>query len=1048
VIPQRVKLKGFLCYKEEQEISFDGNASLWMLSGLNGSGKSSVFDGVTYALFGHHRGGSQNAVELINKDCDSLLVEFDFQLDGKAYRAKRTYRRTARGGGSGTQQLFAYEAGGNAHGGWAPVADTHLREGFRAWVDQNIGLNYETFTSSVLLLQGKAEKLLDSSPSGRHQVLAGIVGLERYKELHERAVQQRRRLEQRRDDLQDRLKALPAVSPEQVAEADRRIEAAQATRDAARAEVERLQGLEFQARAWQELQGRLAEARQRCDEAVKLLEDAPAIEEAVERLRQLREVLPRLQEVVGLRTQVHQAERDTHELQLHKAKLTEQLAQRDHALAQAREKRAMLHGLLEADEKAQRDLSARLRQSSVQMEKLREYERHAGEAARLREELAALPADPAAAVAQARQACDRLSALALVVPVLARLHGRREELRQARSREQAAQQELQQVEARGRQHAAEVERLKPLADDAARALQLANEQATEARTLLQTARDGLKQVSQLDGAKVCRACGQALTEGHVREEKRRRSGEVKQAEARSYQAGMALQKARVAEQRQRDELAAAERAHQDARLEYRDVHNRCRQARADVERLEAECSQAYGELAEPYRTRVSAAPPGDWLATAYPSGEEVDALRAEAAGLAAARHRLAEAEQVQQQWGGLKGHETAAAEAMARLHQELPADHQALRRQHTDLETRDRALELTLRAQRSGLREIDEEVERLARQREEAQSQLVRHDTELKKQDVVRQQAEHMIATNLRALPASWRPLAEKAGLRNINELSQERDELEAAGTDARGRRLQEARLNLDVLQRDRDTLESQQEPFPEEARHEPGVLAARLSGARQEHRLREDDLIAARQDRAQLENYLKQRAEIEQESLRVDGELASVGLLSELLGRDRLQLYLVRQAERQVVAYANAVLDRLSGGQLYLRLSGEADGEGSAAKALDLEAYNRSTGEKPINVAFLSGSQKFRVAVSLALGIGQYASRQHRPIEAVIIDEGFGCLDSQGRQGMIQELQNLRNQMRCILLVSHQEEFADAFPDGFQFYLEDGATRIRPFQK
>src|SRR5207247_132731 len=140
-------------------------------------------------------------------------------------------------------------------------------------------------------------------------------------------------------------------------------------------------------------------------------------------------------------------------------------------------------------------------------------------------------------------------------------------------------------------------------------------------------------------------------------------------------------------------------------------------------------------------------------------------------------------------------------------------------------------------------------------------------------------------------------------------------------------------------------------------------------------------------------------------------------------------------------------VLDRLSGGQLYLRLCGEADGEGNTAKALELEAYNRITGEKPIYVAFLSGSQKFRVAVSLALGIGQYASRQHRPIESVIIDEGFGCLDKEGRQVMVQELQNLRGHLQCILLVSHQEEFADAFADGYRFELSDGSTRVTRFQ-
>src|SRR5262249_59720108 len=106
-----------------------------------------------------------------------------------------------------------------------------------------------------------------------------------------------------------------------------------------------------------------------------------------------------------------------------------------------------------------------------------------------------------------------------------------------------------------------------------------------------------------------------------------------------------------------------------------------------------------------------------------------------------------------------------------------------------------------------------------------------------------------------------------------------------------------------------------------------------------------------------------------------------------------RLQLHLVRQAERQVVDHANAVLDRLSGGQLYLRLAGEASGEGNSAKALELDACNRVTGDKPINVAFLSGSQKFRVAVSLALGIGQYASPPHRPSESVLLGEGVGRL-------------------------------------------------------
>jgi hypothetical protein len=46
----------------------------------------------------------------------------------------------------------------------------------------------------------------------------------------------------------------------------------------------------------------------------------------------------------------------------------------------------------------------------------------------------------------------------------------------------------------------------------------------------------------------------------------------------------------------------------------------------------------------------------------------------------------------------------------------------------------------------------------------------------------------------------------------------------------------------------------------------------------------------------------------------------------------------------------------------------------------------------------------------------------------------------------MIQELHNLQGQPQRILLVSHQEEFADAFTNGYRFELENGATREKRF--
>src|SRR5262245_47859299 len=120
MIPQRIKLSGFLCYQDEQEICFDGSP-LWMLAGVNGSGKSTIFDAVTYALFGHHRGGSQGAHELVNKNSRSLAVEFEFRADRQLYRVRRTLRRNPKGSATGTQQIAEWRPGeGDAAGEWVP----------------------------------------------------------------------------------------------------------------------------------------------------------------------------------------------------------------------------------------------------------------------------------------------------------------------------------------------------------------------------------------------------------------------------------------------------------------------------------------------------------------------------------------------------------------------------------------------------------------------------------------------------------------------------------------------------------------------------------------------------------------------------------------------------------------------------------------------------------------------------------------------------------------------------------------------------------------
>ena len=247
-----------------------------------------------------------------------------------------------------------------------------------------------------------------------------------------------------------------------------------------------------------------------------------------------------------------------------------------------------------------------------------------------------------------------------------------------------------------------------------------------------------------------------------------------------------------------------------------------------------------------------------------------------------------------------------------------------------------------------------------------------------------------------------------------------ERDGLSTRGVDRQADELRLARAGLDGLKADEAAAERELETVPQNARRPVEEVHAEIAQAKVAEHSIEQSAKAATAELHRLDSRRRERQSLMDESLRLDRDYARHAKLAELLSRDRLQGTLIRRAERQIVEQANIILDRLSDGQLYLQIRGGSEPE----NALDLESINRASAGSTIPVAFLSGSQRFQFAVSLALGIGRYACGQHRPIESVIIDEGFGCLDRNGRQAMIQELQHLRGFLKRILLVSHQEEF------------------------
>lgn len=1043
MIPQRIKLSGFLSYKDEQEIPFAGSA-VWMLAGMNGSGKSSIFDAVTYALFGHHRGGSQNAIELINKESNALAVEFDFLLDGTVFRIRRTLKRTKAGSATGTQQVFRCLGGDD----WEAVEDTNKKVDFDKWIHERIGLNYETFTSSVLLLQGKAEKLLDSKPSGRAEVLAGIVDLERYQKLHERANARKLAAKGQLEAITHQQLAVPEVTEFEYAAALEAIDRTETDRQAAFDKLESLRELEAQSRKWMEAETRLAETREKLKQAEYLLSSAVKIEKAHARLVELRDALPAAHAVVTTRTRLIESDRRTERFKRERDEAIQQHSLAEIALKTAKQKRDTLRIQLEKDQKVLEAGIARLRELAGILQSVKLAEEQQSRLGDFEKQLAKFPEDPSADLSKANSEVERLQELDRVLPVLQRVHDERNDLKASKQRAVEADRRLGEVRASGEAKKAAMQSLERELAAARAERATADERAAGTAVLAKQAAELLAEFASLSGEKTCRACGQALTPSHFAEEKTRREAEAKSAKARLDQC-LAEQRTATVRERELTEKESAAKAELDKlREEYKEAETERKQAATDTARHLRTLKLAHAELPRSFSERISSTEPADWTATRFPERDELSNLAHEAVGLDAAKRTLRSAQESLDRWKQLRTERETATQTLAKLKTQFPdGDVLAIRQEYGDLQAQETSLQNAIRTARANLASVETEIDNCGREAHAATTTRTEVVGKLHTEDVTRTHCRETIEREMKKLTPEWQAKAGAAGLNEYHTWKAEHDAILADDTEATYRKLELARGGLDAIRAEIRSQEAGIETFPELARQHVDQVKMQIVAAKTNLEDRDRELNAARRQKSTFDFHRERRAELGEQVTKLDGEWNRYKLLAELLGRDRLQRHLVRQAERQIVDCANGVLDRLSGGQLFLKLTGSDDGAG-ADRALDLECYNRTTGGAPINVMFLSGSQKFRVAVSLALGIGQYASRQHRPIESVIIDEGFGCLDRQGRQTMIQELQNLRGHLHCILLVSHQEEFAEAFSDGYRFELVDGATKVTRFQR
>lgn len=1001
MIVRRISMRGFMSYREEQTLLFDA-APLWVLAGANGSGKSSVFDVITFVLYGCHRGGSRPSKELINHDSDALVAELDFELDATVYRLRRTLSRS----GKSTWSVSIIDGEKTL-----PVPDADSKAGFEKWVKEHVRLSYKSFISSVLLLQGQSERLLNSEPKERYELLSELIDLDIYQRLHHLADEQRKRLDEQSRTYAAQLQSFDINlateverAREQVAVCSQELESAKADLDsrlsllAAAEERERL--LAEQAG----LKERLAECRLLTARAEEILSGAlrhAALETLVPALKSLQKNLRELQrlqeEVVARRLSAEQHART-----------------RDKALERRRLLEERLESLrleLDALDKRERSLSTALSEATSLARRLEERQRLLETVARLEAKLEAQQAR-AAELSKAREELSRAEeserALAWIRSLL-RLKSELEELKT----------ELSEIDAQVSLASESVISTRKLERQCARELSETDRALVQAAETVATARERKAQLDEhltllnlVSQTGLCHACGQKVTPEHIRLESE------KCADAIAKQQKVLADALRLQDDlMERQRWLKSELAGTQASLEV---------LLLDLERLEQTRLRLASQISQ-LDSRLSDLKSNPPLQTVDINAELINALEQAAAAIPDLRATLSDYTQLH---ADIIRTQTALEQSQELLRASTPAPTPDLNLLNTEYQR----LITRLEQQKEELRGVEQELEGVRGEWERLEGVVKGMEISLA---VCRERlggVREVLEAELKAVPQEWRREVSDEELTKLEEELAEKGQYRRLEVELKRAEGVESELSGQLAR-----LEMKLREISEEARRPSLELRGEVTALKLRINELDQSLAEARSRAMALEVEYRHRQELETKKLKTDYQLHLHKILTSALGREGLQLKLLRDAEQSIVAFADETLDGLSRGRLRLELRSD-----DQSKALDLLVRDMETGAQPMPVALVSGSQRFRIAVSLALAIGRYVGGRPSGAQTVIIDEGFGSLDKNGRDDIIEQLQQLQERLARIILVSHQEEFTSAFNNGYTVTIQGGSSRVR----